>query len=49
MEPIYKKVIYSKNPHQKLCPASMTKMNCNTPPVVQDLEYSSINVKAFLT
>lgn len=26
MEPISKKVIYSKNPHQKLCPASMTKM-----------------------
>ena len=26
MEPISKKVIYSKNPHQKLCNASMTKM-----------------------
>ena len=26
MEPISKRVIYSKNPHQKLYPASMTKM-----------------------
>ena len=49
MEPISKKSIYSKNTQQKLCPASMTKMYCNTPPVVQDLGYSSINVKAFLT
>ncbi len=26
MEPISKEVIYSKNPHEKLYPASMTKM-----------------------